>query len=154
MKLALRCQNCFLTPLKKKLTTIFFQKRINLLFIFGLWPKFLLTFYNDLSAGLPKLHLELLDEHFMQWKLPWEKILSLMFHDLYQFFSKKFVKSSGRNGWKFFERVKRTLLGNFVSKNSWISTFVWFSAETLLTFQKIVPVKLAVYLSRWKCFWT
>ena len=44
----------------------FFQERNNLLFIFGLWPKFALTFYNDLSAGLPKLHLALLDEQFMQ----------------------------------------------------------------------------------------
>ena len=47
---------------------IFFRKQNSLLFIFGLWPKFLLTFNNDLSAGLPKILLALLDEHFAQWK--------------------------------------------------------------------------------------
>ena len=45
-----------------------FQERKNPSFIFGLWPKFLLTFNNDLSAGLPKILLALLDEHFVQWK--------------------------------------------------------------------------------------
>ena len=39
----------------------FFQEKNNLSFIFGLWPKFLLTLFNDFSAGLPKVHLALLD---------------------------------------------------------------------------------------------
>ena len=46
----------------------FFQEKNNLSFIFGLWPKFLLTLFNDFSAGLPKVHLALLHEHFAQWK--------------------------------------------------------------------------------------
>ena len=54
--------------LEEILEDILFQERNNLLFIFGLRPKWLLTLYNDLSAGLPKLHLALLDEHFEHWK--------------------------------------------------------------------------------------
>ena len=48
---------------------IFLHERINIYFIFGLWPKFLLTFHNEFSAGLPKLHFALLDKDFMERKL-------------------------------------------------------------------------------------
>ena len=44
------------------LMTIFLQEMINLFFVFGVWPKFLLNFHNYLSAGLPKLHFTFLVE--------------------------------------------------------------------------------------------
>ena len=44
----------------------FFKKGL-ILFFFGLWPEFVLTSHNDLSAGLPKLHFALPEEDFMEW---------------------------------------------------------------------------------------
>ena len=45
----------------------FLQERLIFFFIFGLWPKVLLTFHDELYARLPKQRFALLDEDFMEW---------------------------------------------------------------------------------------
>ena len=82
----------------------FFQERNNLLFIFGLWPKFLPTLYNDFSAGLLKVHLALLDEHFAQWKFCFRENTfsdvfwfgSTIFQNVCEFFRAKLLKILSR----------------------------------------------------------
>ena len=136
IKWGCRCQHCFLTPLRKYLMTIFIKK-INLLFIFWVWPNFFSDFPQLFSAGLPKLHFELLDGVFMEWSFFMKEF---NFSNVLRFestlLSKLFVKSFGWNCQTLFKLVERTLLRNFVSESSCTSTFVWLSVGTLLTFQK------------------
>ena len=149
MKLVHRCWHCFLTLFRKFLMTIYFKKGL----IFYLFSDFHQSF-SEFLEGLPKLLFPLLDESFMQRKL------SLRENTFYnvsswfgQLFSKTFVKNSVPNLWKCFQRVARTLLGNFVTESSATSIFVWHSAAILLTFLQNVVVKTAIYLSRWKTYW-
>ena len=154
MKVAHRCQNCFLTHLRKYLKTSCFKKGI----IFYLFSDFdlkcLLTLYNDLSAGLPKMHLALLGEHFAHWKICFGENT---FSDVFLFGSTVFQNVCEKFRAKLLKipsRCRDDSVELFCFKKFLYFNFVWLSAENLLTFQKIVPVKLAVYLSRWKCFWT
>ena len=150
MKLVHRCWHCFLTLFIKILMTIYFKKGL----IFYLFSDFHQNFSESLE-GLPKLLFPLLDESFMQRKfsLREKTFYYVFFNDLDQLFSKTFVKNSVPNCWKFFQRVTRTLLRNFVTESSGTSIFVWHSAANLLTFQQNVVVRTAIYLSRWKTYW-
>ena len=67
----------------------FLQERLIFFFIFGLWPKVLLTFHDELYARLPKLLFALLDEDFSEWKSLLKKY---SFSNLDQLFSKLFDK--------------------------------------------------------------
>ena len=95
----------------------------------------------------------------MQWKF---SVRGNTYSDVLWYgstFFKTFAKTFGWNCWKFFQGVETTLLSNFVLKSSCTSTFVWLSAENLLTFQKkcayqnsvlLVPVKMFWIYSFWK----
>ena len=60
------CQCCIINSLRNFLM-INFSGSTNLFCISSVWLEFLLTFYGNLSAGLPKLHFAFLDEDFEVW---------------------------------------------------------------------------------------
>ena len=137
MKVAHRCQNCFLTHLRKYLKTSCFKKGI----IFYLFSDFdlkcLLTLYNDLSAGLPKVHLALLGEHFAHWKICFGENT---FSDVFLFGSTVFQNVCEKFRAKLLKipsRCRDDSVELFCFKKFLSSTFVWLSTENLLTFQKL-----------------
>ena len=131
-----------------------FQERNNPLFIFGLRPKFLPTLYNDFSAGLLKVHLALLDEHFAQWKFCFRENTfsdvfwfgSTIFQNVCEFFRAKLLKILSRCRDDSVEQFCFELVPVLQLLSDFQRKFFWLS-------KKGVPVEIAFYLSQWKCFW-
>ena len=153
MKLEHRCQNCFLTHLRKYLKTSCFKKGT----IFYLFSDFdlkcLLTLYNDLSAGLPKVHLALLGEHFAHWKICFGENT---FSDVFLFGSTVFQNVCEKFRAKLLEipsRCRDDSVELFCFKKFLYFNFCLTFNGKNFDIPKIVPVKLAIDFSRRKCFW-